>query len=414
MLRRRVALGLLLSVMASVFGLAPAQAASSTYTTGFSRWRAAEKAFVGWSKAGVALGAGGELTLDPNAAAPGTDPYAAGAYYGENFYNGGSFMVGEATSPITPVGFRFTEAIASWNATTPAGTWIETQISAYVGGRWTKWYNLGVWASDDSTVKRHSVSLQGDQDGFVAVDTLVLTAKKAQASAFQLKVRLFQADRGSAVPTVHAMSVATSTTATKPSTLAPGDPMKWSRELEFKVPECSQMVYPDGGEVWCSPTSVSMVLGYWQGGGEEADSCAARVEGAVEGVYDWLYDGHGNWPFNTAYAATHGLEAYVARFTSMAQAEPWIAAGVPVVISFAWKKGTLEGAAIQSSNGHLAVLVGFDDAGNPIVNDPAAGSDADVQRTYNRAELESLWLEHSGGTVYLIYPRGHAVPPEVL
>ena len=98
----------------------------------------------------------------------------------------------------------------------------------------------------------------------------------------------------------------------------------------------------------------------------------------------------------------------------MAQAEEWIAAGVPVVISFAWKKSTLTGAAIPSSNGHLAVLVGFDSAGNPIVNDPAARADAGVQRTYDRAELESLWLEHSGGTVYLIYPQGHPEPTNVL
>jgi hypothetical protein len=135
------------------------------------------------------------------------------------------------------------------------------------------------------------------------------------------------------------------------------------------------------------------------------------VRAAVAGVYDWLYDGHGNWPFNTAYAAAQGYEAYVARFTSMAQAENWVAAGVPVIISYAWKKNSLDGAPIQSSAGHLAVLVGFDTAGNPIVNDPAAATDGDVRRSYNREQLESLWLQHSGGTVYLIYPAGHAVPP---
>ena len=74
------------------------------------------------------------------------------------------------------------------------------------------------------------------------------------------------------------------------------------------------------------------------------------------------------------------------------------------------RRATLDGAPIASSNGHLAVLVGFDAAGNPIVNDPAAASDGDVQRTYNRAQLETLWLEHSGGTVYLIYPPSHSVP----
>jgi Peptidase_C39 like family len=179
----------------------------------------------------------------------------------------------------------------------------------------------------------------------------------------------------------------------------------WNRVLA--VPECSQMVYPDGGEVWCSPTSTSMVLAYWQ---TATGPCEPRVRAAVDGVFDWIYDGHGNWPFNTAYAASQGLEGYVARFTSMAQLEPWIAAGVPVVISYAWKKNELTGAPIPSSNGHLAVLAGFDAAGNPVVNDPAAPSDDTVQRTYLRSELERLWLETSGGTAYLIYPQGRAVP----
>jgi hypothetical protein len=151
-----------------------------------------------------------------------------------------------------------------------------------------------------------------------------------------------------------------------------------------------------------------MVLSYWEG---YTGLCEPRVRAAVNGVYDWVYDGHGNWPFNTAYAATAGREGYVARFTSLAQAEPFVAAGVPVVMSFAWGNGDLTGSAIPSSNGHLAVLVGFDSAGNPIINDPAAASDADVQRTYQRSELETLWLETSGGTVYLIYPPGHPVPP---
>ena len=49
-------------------------------------------------------------------------------------------------------------------------------------------------------------------------------------------------------------------------------------------------------------------------------------------------------------------------------------------------------------------MVGFDTQGNPIVNDPAAATDDEVQRTYLRTELEPLWLEATGGTVYLIKP----------
>jgi hypothetical protein len=395
--------GLIAVVLAALL-VTPASAKGSVYATGFTRWRAADSGFAAWQRSGVSIAADGSLQFDLQTAQAGSDPYPAGGYNGRNFYNGGNFVVGEALSPVTATSFGFLEAIASWNAVVPAGSWIETQIRAQLAGRWTKWYNLGIWAADDSTIERHSVNLQGDGDGFVAVDTLVLTDKKVAASAYQLKVRLFS-ETGAAVPSLHNMSVAISTTPAKPGALTPGNPAHWNTLLE--VPECSQMVYPDGGEVWCSPTSTSMVLGYWS---HDTGPCEPRVRAAVNGVYDWLYDGHGNWPFNTAYAAAQGMEGYVARFTSMAQAEPLIAAGVPVVISYAWKKNALDGAPIASSNGHLAVLVGFDAAGNPIVNDPAAATDGDVQRTYNRAQLESLWLETSGGTAYLIYPPGWAIP----
>ncbi len=277
-------------------------------------------------------------------------------------------------------------------------------MRAQIGGRWTTWYNLGVWAADSGTVQRHSVSGQTDGDGTVAVDTLLLDKSKPPATALQLRLRLFTTDR-TVGPTVRRAALATSTTPQKPRQLTPGDPRRWNRALA--VPACSQMVYPDGGEVWCSPTALSMVVGYWE---HDPGPCAPRVRAAVAGVYDWRYAGHGNWPFNTAYAATHNLSGTVARFTSLAQAERWVAAGVPVILSVAWKQGELTGAPIRSSNGHLVVLVGFDTAGNPIINDPAAPGNTTVRRTYQRAQLESLWLERSGGTVYLIYPPGWPVP----
>jgi hypothetical protein len=402
--KRVVFLHIALLAILLLTATAPIQAKEQPYMTGFIRWRSADNGFQSWQLSGALIGADGALRLDPATAAHETDPYAPGAYNGRNFYNGSSYLVGEALGPATATPFAFTEAIASWNADTPDGAWIETMIRAKVGGRWTKWYNLGVWASGAGAAERHSVSGQEDADGLVATDTLVLTAKKAPAEAFQLKVRLFSAN-GIVTPIVRNLSVAYSTAAAKKPALSAGDPALWGALLE--APECSQMVYPDGGEVWCSPTSTSMVLGYW---GVQPGPCEPRVRATVEGVYDWIYDGHGNWPFNTAYAAALGYEGYVARFTGLAQAEEWIAAGVPVIVSFAWGKNDLTGAPIPSSNGHLAVLVGFDGSGNPIINDPAAAADADVQRTYDRAQFETQWLKSSGGTVYLIYPPGYATP----
>ena len=380
----------------------PGAAAEAGYLTSQFRWQA-EGGFEVWERGpGTTRTADGRLALDPATAQPATD--AAGAYHGRNFYNGGRYTFGEVTSPLTPAGFGITRAVPSWDADTPPGSWIEVSLRARLpDGRLTKWYSAGVWAADGTTVARHSVNDQGDGDATVATDTLVVPDGKPAAAALQVKVR-FMTARPDAVPSLRLAAVAVSTAPPRQPVASAGDPARWGKILD--VPACTQS-YPDGGEGWCSPTSISMVVGYWA---HDAGPCEPRVRAAVDGVYDWIYDGHGNWPFNTAYAVTRGLEAYVTRFRSLADAEPWIAAGVPVGISYAWEPGTLSGAPVRSSAGHLGVLVGFDGHGDPVVNDPAAKADGQVRRTYRRAELEKAWVGHSGGTAYLAYPPGWPTP----
>lgn len=376
----------------------------ATYQTGFVLWRAAENGFAGWAANGVSVNPKGALILDRAMARAESDPYPAGTYQDGNYYNGGSFFLGEATSPEIKTAFDYREAIASWNAITPAGSWLEIQFRARYGARWSKWYVLGIWASDDSTIRRHSVKEQGDADGFVAADTFISANKEESSNTFQLKLRLFSAD-GSAIPMVESVSVAYSTSKPRSVRISRGDPSRWNTLLD--VLQCSQMVYPNGGNVWCSPTSLSMVLSYWDGYTGPRET---RVRSFVEGVFDWIYGGHGNWPFNAAFSATLGYEGYIARLTNLERVEEIVAAGVPVITSIAWDKGELTGADVEGSDGHLMVVVGFDSAGNPIVNDPAAPTDQSVQRTYLRTQFEPLWLRASGGTVYLIYPPGTSVP----
>ena len=70
----------------------------------------------------------------------------------------------------------------------------------------------------------------------------------------------------------------------------------------------------------------------------------------------------------------------------------------------------LPGAPLTFSDGHLMVLVGFDAGGNPVLNDPAAPTDAGVRRSYPRAAFERQWLTHSGGLSYVIAPPGVKLP----
>ena len=369
------------------------------------RWAASRGELATWQLSGASRATDGSLELLPGQAWAGTDPYGPGGWAGGTYYNGGSFVQGEVTSPIVTSAFGFRQAVGSWEASTPAGTWVESFIRVQVSGTWTKWYSLGVWAAAGTTVQRHSAGSQSDTVGYVATDTLVVVSKKASATAWQVKVRLFSAD-GVATPSLRGSAVTVSLSPDRPSTFPPGSSARWNTVLG--VPQCSQMVYPDGGEVWCSPTSTAMVLRYWAG--ESTTTCEPHVRAAVSGVYDWYYGGHGNWPFNTAYAAAQGMQAHVSRFTSFSQLEPWISAGVPAILSVAWSKGELTGAPIASTGGHLLVLVGFDAAGNPVVNDPAGASNSVVRRTYLRSELEPLWQSASAGTAYLIYPQGWTVP----
>ena len=378
----------------------------------------------GTNSAQVQLAAGSNLTcsstdIDGGAASfnassglcTGTDPMAAGSYNSGNYYNGGSFSYGTLTSPIHTTKQAFTTLVASWNATTPTGTWLEVHVRVLEGKGWTHWYDLPIWASDLSTINRHSVDKQSDQGGSIATDTFL--TKKSPATAYQLALTLFTTSPSVSL-TLDRVGVIASYDSTSYPTIAP-DTSVWGTNLN--VPQRSQMLpqyqglgYGGGGEVWCSPTSTSMIMAYWSNVLNQAN-LNQTVPDAAKGTYDFTYQGTGNWPFNTGYAASFGgIHSYVTRMYSMSQVEQWIKAGVPIAISIAFSNGQLPGAPITSSTGHLIVVRGFDASGNVIVNDPAFSTDATVETTYNRADLQNVWLSASNGTAYVIYPEGWSVP----
>lgn len=344
----------------------------------------------------------GALVLDPAKLQTGTDTTTT-SIFGPAMYNGGAYQFGTYTTPEQPVEPKFDWAVASWNATTPPGTWVQVEVQAKVKGTWTKWYNMGVWAADLATVTRHSVEKQNDGVGAVETDTLILSDL---ATAFRSQVTLFTAD-AAVSPTVNMVGLVTCNRTIKPTPPA-ADQTVWGTVLD--VPQRSQMDYPPEGSGWCSPTSMSMVMEYWANKVQRPDLNQTVPTVAGE-CFDRIYGGTGNWSFNAAAAGAYGLEASVRRFDGMAQAEQWIKAGVPVIVSIQFGTGELANAPISSTGGHLITIVGFDAKGNPVCNDPAASlKDGQVVRvTYDRAQLEAAWLGHTG-VVYLAYPAGHAVP----
>jgi hypothetical protein len=316
--------------------------------------------------------------------------------------------------------FDFDELIASWNATTPTDTWITIEMRATGSGRTTKWYTMGIWTSDPVSAHRTSVPAQGDADGFIAIDTFVRSRKAATLRAYELKIGLHRTGT-TPTPTVRFVSAMTSAAVAKyempsPSAgeIGPLDVPRYSQEIhKGHFPE-----YDNGGEAWCSPTSTAMILDFWGAGPTETELAIFPATGELDGqvdyaaraVYDWNYQGAGNWPFNTAYAGSRGLNGFVTRLRSLTEAELFIRAGIPLVASV---NGRLPGSFFEKSSGHLLTIVGFTAGGDVVSNDPFAPSDPEVRLTYGREDFEQVWLGGSGGVVYVIYPNGVSLPPNV-
>jgi hypothetical protein len=293
------------------------------------------------------------------------------------------------SSPWCEPGFAFSELVASWSATTPRGTWVEVAVQAR-GSR--TWHGLGDWSSGRRGTRRASVT--GDPE----IDTDVWRPARP-AEAYRLRLGL----HGESTPGLHRVGAVVSAGEVRTATSVPsrvGEP-------PLDVPRVSQMTYREvGGSGWCSPTAVSMVLAH-----AGRLPAATDVPRAAAEVFDPAYDGTGNWSFNVAWAATLADHAFVTRLHDLREAERLLAAGIPLVASIAYPDGALRGAPTRATDGHLLVICGFTDAGDVVVNDPAAPTDRSVRRTYDRGELERAWLDGSGGLVYVIHDDDHPLPP---
>ena len=235
-------------------------------------------------------------------------------------YRGTTYDVGRWVSPWHRPGFGLTELIASWQAATPGNSWVEVQVRGRTAqGRRSSWDTLARWAAGDRHVRRTSVDGQGDDLADVNVDTWQVPNG---VRAWQLRVSLMRA--GKARPTVRALGAMASRLPDVDG-VATSDPGVASGRdhVVLDVPRYSQMVhsghYPawgGGGQAWCSPTSLSMVLGYY----DALPPASAYswvpdghpqpwVDHAARMTFDADYDGTGNWPFNTAYAGRRSARA---------------------------------------------------------------------------------------------------------
>ncbi|MCW2839820.1 MAG: hypothetical protein JWR55_1303 [Aeromicrobium sp.] len=391
----------------AVMPAAPAAAASDQ--SSFARWTTTGDLAKGKStgltakKGAMTIGAGTKVVRykDPRVSG-GTTSYDRGTWQG----------------PWQSAGFDATSLIPSWSITTPGSTWARIDVRVRNGSQVGSWDTVARWAGSTSRVKRSSYSAQTDDLARVATDT-VLAGKGQSFDRWQVRVVLHRPKGSRSTPTLNAVNgvaanYTTRSTGTSKTTM--------TATTDLPVPRSSQMIhrgeFPQwggGGEAWCSPTSTSMVMRYFGKGPKKSAYTWSRyadsfVDHAARYTYDHQYEGTGNWPFNTAYAANYSLDTYVTRLASLRDAEAYIQAGIPLVASVAFGRSELTGAPISSTPGHLLVIRGFTATGQVIANDPAASKNSTVRRVYSRSQFEKAWQKGSGGVVYVMRPTSVPLP----
>ncbi|MFC4610990.1 peptidase C39 family protein [Streptomyces maoxianensis] len=394
----------------------PAPTVDNRFWTSYADWRfgtAAGTRAVAGSRPGLVL-------AGPVGRTDYTDPHTGRTT---------AWEYGTWTSPVHLSRVPATEVIASWNAHTPAGTWLQVELRGnYSDATSTPWFVMGRWAAGDGDIRRTSLDDQTDGKASIWTDTFSIddASSGLRLNSYQLRLTLYRKPGTKLTPTVRRLGAMASDIPDRFT--VPASTPGIVRELP--VPRYSQNThvgqypeYDNGGEAWCSPTSSQMIIEYWGRKPTPAELswvnpafADPQVCHAARFTFDHQYDGCGNWPFNAAYAATYpDMSAVVTRLSSLTDLESLIRAGIPAITSQSFLKEELTGAGYGTS-GHLMTVVGFTADGDVIANDPASPSNEAVRRVYKRAEWETIWLRTkrynatgkvvsgTGGVCYLYWP----------
>lgn len=289
----------------------------------------------------------------------------------------------------------FKSAIPSWNGSATNGAYMEIRLQP--SNVDAPGFILARWSEGPAGKNRTSINNQKNLVGRVDTDTLILAKP---VNSISVTVDCFPGNDGryAQLDRFHLI-------------LGGGESLRERRAMStwntlLDVPYRAQAKYVGGG-VLCSPTAVSMILGYW------ADKLNQPgldfdVPDVQRGVFDPGWDGTGNWPFNVAFAGSlPGMTGYVTQLRDIGDIEDFVASGVPIATSVSYD--LLKGKSKKgATDGHLVVVVGFDPKGQPIINDPGRNV---VRMVYDRNAFARAWAS-SSNTVYVIHPLGWNIPSD--
>ena len=286
------------------------------------------------------------------------------------------------TSKAIKTPFVFDRLVLSVSAKLDKKAALLLQVSVKTADGWSPFYKLSYISQE----YKKSFLEQKDTFAQTAIDELLI---KKGASTFKYKITILGKAK------IDLISVSVCKKGAKYDSVLAQDTLEL-KNFELDIKPLSQKEFEDKKlrNIICSATSVAMVLDYF-GKLTSLKSVCTGVKDEQAGIF-------GNWPLNIAYASQQGLKGAVVHCASLAQAEGEILQARPLIVSIAFKNKALKNSPQTQTDGHLVVIAGFDEKGNPIVYDPAAPSAKTVRRVYDRKQFAAAWLKNKKGLAYAI------------
>lgn len=312
----------------------------------------------------------------------------------------------------------FTELVASWNSTTPPGTFVELSLRVRRGTAWSGWFSYGKWSDNGTNVG--SIKGQQDEVARLNVDLLQVLAgesradegsanagapeqaegvgssgRAADAVRFKLELTRETPDLDSPRVRLIGFTYAPVPAASSQDGAATGE--YTPADVALDVAPRAQLSVPEIGRIICSPTSLATVMAY-HGHHEGTEQAAAGAKDNGAGIY-------GNWSYNVAYAGEKGFTAWVQRCNSMEDVKQYLLRGLPIIASIRiTDTEQLIGAESAYPYGHLLVITGLtteDGHDYVLVNDPSAHEDEGVPRRYRLDQFIKAWTRK---IIYVLQP----------
>jgi hypothetical protein len=280
-------------------------------------------------------------------------------------------------------GEPFNEGLPSWiGQAEDNSTTFKVYMRFPYNSGWSPWLTVGYWHQSYTTPYSSGYGITSYAAGAVDIDYVKLNQYQTR---WQYKVEFKRTNVSIASPSLHRLSFFASDSRTtqelnyshilndNPAAIFVPTQFIWQYSVDSEI----------GGRI-CSPTSTAMILGSY---GIDVDPLAFAWD-----TYDQRWSIFGVWPRAVQNASQYGLTGAVTRYRNWSDARAVLAQGGRIAMSV--------GPPLYS--GHLMMLAGFDNNGNPLVHDPARSNG--YKYKFSKSDLSHSWFD-KGGVAYTLYLR---------